>query len=135
MLDPSIIKRERVRVGTNDAGEALFVSVRGLTAQDFSLLFNEEENALAALFSDAFSWDKGEMIVKEVIVRLPALAALAMALACDEIEDAPLFAQLPISKQIEILTHMYRFTLPDADSKKKIVEGVAVIMSSFGLKS
>src|SRR5690554_4047818 len=99
-LDPSVIKRERIQVGTNAEGEALFVDVKGLNAQDFAVLFGEEENAMAALFSDAFSWDSGEMIVKEIVIRLPALAALAMSLACDELDNAYLFAQLPIAKQV-----------------------------------
>lgn len=130
-LDPSIIKRERIRVGTSDKGEALFVDVRGLTAQDFAVLFGEEESAMAALFSDAFSWDSGEMIVKEVIIRLPALAALAMSLACEDVENADLYAQLPISKQIEILSAVYQLTLPEADSKKKIQQGVGVILGGI----
>lgn len=134
-LDPSIIQKVDIVAGEKKDGSLEVVSVRGLTAQDMSILFSREEGAMAAIFSDAFDWSSGESIVEEIITRLPSLAAYAMALAAEDPDDAPIIARLPFTKQVEILGHVYRLTLPDEDSKKRMLEGLAVILSSFGLQS
>lgn len=138
-LDPSIIERKEFVVGTDKYGIEHTISVRALSAMDLAGLFDLDGGALAYIFnSGEFDWSSGEAVVSQLIYRMSELMSYVIAAAADEFskESAETISRLNVAKQVEILEAIYRLTLPEGEeSKKKMLEGIAVILSSSGYKS
>lgn len=130
-LDPSLIQTKQVRVGAIN-GEPKYLTVRGLTATDFAALINEQEQLMLMLFGGNFNWKDANTTGKELLVRAPALAALAIALSVDEPGEAEFISRLPLPVQIELFSAVYHLTMPEGleITTKKLQEQLKPLFKS-----
>lgn len=130
-LDPSLIQTKKVRVGVLN-GEPKYLTVRGLTATDFAALINDQEQLMLMLFGGNFNWSDANTTGKELLIRAPKLAALAIALAVDEPGEAAFIDKLPMPVQIELFSAVYHLTMPDGleQTVKKLQEQLKPLFKS-----
>ena len=130
-IDPAALETKKVRYGLVN-GEPRYLTVRGLTATDFAALINEQEQLMLMLFGGNFNWSDANTTGKELLIRAPALAALAIALAVDEPGEAEFISKLPLPVQIELFSAVYHLTMPDGleETTKKLQEQLKPLFKS-----
>lgn len=128
-MDPSFIKRKKILVTVDDEGNPLHVHPRALSMHDIGIVYGEDDDAFTALFEGFFGEQSGDEMMRFIILRLPAVAALIMALACDQPDEVENFSRLPFAKQVEILKAIYELTSPDEYAKKNSIKGMEMIVA------
>lgn len=131
-LDPSVIKTNRVCVGTNASNEPVYVNLRGLNASDISILFQEHEAIMSMLFGEKIDFTNESAVARELTLRFPLFAYLVIALSINEPEKAELIAKLPLPIQIELFMNVFRLTMPLGvkETVKKLKEELKPLLKS-----
>lgn len=93
------------------SGEPMFVRVRGLNNLELPRAIDKAKFSIGNWISkDGLSSGK-DGLIKRICIDTPVAASYIMAIACEARDEEEMFYMLPLSKQIELLSHVYDLTI------------------------
>lgn len=112
------------------------VTVRGLSIDDFTMLFNKHLNDINKLFDlhgKALTMDKFSetmQIATRLVSEAPDVAARVIALACDEPDQMEKARKLVVPLQIEVIKKVLQLTFDEAGGIRNFLTGLRQIASA-----
>lgn len=110
--------------------------VRGLTLDDLAILLRDHLTDLDAVISIIGSDIKHETGVAlmaqhgvKLIREAPGVAAMAIAIACDEPDAVDNARKLTMPVQLRALEAIYRLSFDEEDGPKKVLSGLMSLLS------